>query len=1131
MIFISVFGASAQAPPKAEALQFSVTPAATGAQVVRVSLPFPKGFLPEGMSLSVIGGGKAISPAVRPLTYHPSKPGEARSVRRALVTFPYSFNSTAAARFEARPRKTSNPAASKLPVSVTVTGNSVTLRYADGRRFAASLTAPARKSRGKARVETVESSQYYLWQRYHLPDPEWPRVIEVRVDALGQAVVAAHLQRCLPEDAYAPEIGWKITASAKKAALVEAKDSTPVGGAPVTHSFEGEEPCTLVLEDLDTVLYHPQAGIKRKGYVEARLADGRLVYNYTRCTPQDKVPMQPYSWRKAEFVIAPRHCAPLTLTLESPHKLNVDWKLWDELYGSGEPPGLSGEPKLEAISKYHRDAITRSIAHGNDWGNITSYSDSSDTGGTFGMNRLNHCPPIFFEGYRSGDKRLTEAAALWCDNMYDLSIWWGPNQPGGTRYNNATAHGESAPLGDTSFMWRLNKSVSFCTKGYDSFFIAYEQTGDLRMKEALDAQAAYAAQHVTADRETRNIGDVRDFVRLYEYTGEKKYLDSALKLFGELRQKLSTGDLFDQGGRPLDAVLPFIDNDKVGSNYGYAKPYIIGYALCGLPELLRYAPNEAKLRDVVEAVAGFLADSQDPLGGWRYPHPRSSNLTLSQAMEHAWQIVQADRALGTRDKHLDAVERVLRQRILGWDKTGKMFSGLGGWEAATGSIPSGGDLQSLYAHPEDRDFTKDYTEGSIGFGGGAPEAIVYFFEVLDFYLKHRPASRLLEAPKPDEPLGIVLSRVNAELPKSDPKAAAPYGVRDKLPVFADRLAERLAFPLSWLSGNYNDFGAWKKAARAKVIECMLAPPPDAPFDPSVVDEDDRGSYIARKLEFNVTGDSRVTAYMLTPKKAGPHPAVLLLHDHGARFDIGKEKVVRPFGCPAEKLASAEQWVNECYGGRFIGDELAKRGYVCFATDMLNWSDRGGAGYEGQQALAANLFHLGMSFAGLIGYEDLRAAEFLASQPEVDPKRIAAMGLSVGSYRTWRLAALSDHIAAGAAICWMATIKGLMVPGNNQTGGQSAYTMIHPGLHNYLDYPDVASIACPKPMLFYNGTKDGLFPVQCVKDAYEKMRRVWESQKAGGKLVTKLWDVPHRFTVKMQEEAFGWLDAVMGIKKL
>ena len=349
------------------------------------------------------------------------------------------------------------------------------------------------------------------------------------------------------------------------------------------------------------------------------------------------------------------------------------------------------------------------------------------------------------------------------------------------------------------------------------------------------------------------------------------------------------------------------------------------------------------------------------------------------------------------------------------------------------------------------------------------------------------------------------------------------GVNALMPVFRDRAASRLTFPLAWQAGRYTSPDAWRAAGRAKVMECLLKPPPSAAFDPAIVAEEDRGTYTARKIAFNVTADSRVLAYLLVPKGKGPFPAVLLFHDHGARFDIGKEKMIRPWEERAEKMRSAQEWVERSYGGRFVGDALAARGYVCFATDALNWSDRGGAGYEGQQALASNLLHLGMSWAGLIAHEDLRAAEFLSAQPEVDSRRVAALGLSMGAYRTWQAAALSDRIAAGVAVCWMARGADLMTAGNNQTSGQSAFSMTHPGLPAYLDYPDVASLAAPKPLLFYNGLKDGLFPVESVRAAYARMREVWESRAAGSKLETRLWDVPHVFDQAMQDEAFRWLD--------
>ena len=85
-------------------------------------------------------------------------------------------------------------------------------------------------------------------------------------------------------------------------------------------------------------------------------------------------------------------------------------------------------------------------------------------------------------------------------------------------------------------------------------------------------------------------------------------------------------------------------------------------------------------------------------------------------------------------------------------------------------------------------------------------------------------------------------------------------------------------------------------------------------------------------------------------------------------------------------------------------------------------------------------------------------------------------------------------------------------------------MTHPGLANFLDYPDVASVACPKPMMFLCGRRDPLFPTASVQEAFGKLRRVWDSQNAGGKLETRLYDAPREFNTPMQDEAFAWLDA-------
>lgn len=349
------------------------------------------------------------------------------------------------------------------------------------------------------------------------------------------------------------------------------------------------------------------------------------------------------------------------------------------------------------------------------------------------------------------------------------------------------------------------------------------------------------------------------------------------------------------------------------------------------------------------------------------------------------------------------------------------------------------------------------------------------------------------------------------------------GVDNNLPVFYQNMASRLTFPLSWLAGDYDNFTSWRNAARAKVQENFLYNPPAVAFNPVVIGEEDRGTYIAKRVVLNISADSRVLGYLLVPKGEGPFPGMLLLHDHGGRFDIGKEKMVRPFDEDDLIVKSANEWVGENYGGRFVGDELAKQGYLCFIVDAINWGSRGGGGYEGQQALASVLLNLGSSFASVIAYEDMRAAEFLVSQTNLDTTKVGAIGWSMGGYRAWQIAAMSEHIQAGVAISWMSSIRELVVPGNNIVRGHSSYAMLHPNLMNFLDYPDIASIASPKPMFFINGLQDKLFPIRSVAHAYEKMHKVWQSQGSDDKLYTKLWDVPHTFNREMQDEAFLWLD--------
>jgi hypothetical protein len=64
------------------------------------------------------------------------------------------------------------------------------------------------------------------------------------------------------------------------------------------------------------------------------------------------------------------------------------------------------------------------------------------------------------------------------------------------------------------------------------------------------------------------------------------------------------------------------------------------------------------------------------------------------------------------------------------------------------------------------------------------------------------------------------------------------------------------------------------------------------------------------------------------------------------------------------------------------------------------------------------------------------------------------------------------------------------------------------------------------MMFCCGSRDALFPVESIKEAFARMRQVWDSQDAGDKLITKLYDSPHEFNISMQDDAFLWLDRIL-----
>ena len=289
-------------------------------------------------------------------------------------------------------------------------------------------------------------------------------------------------------------------------------------------------------------------------------------------------------------------------------------------------------------------------------------------------------------------------------------------------------------------MVRYDLAQSFTTKGFHSFWLAYEETGDPRFKEAAEAQARWSAENIHCHTgEMRNVGVITDFVKLYEYTGEEPYLEQAARLWEEFQSQQGDDLLFTQNGKPAVGDHLYIPDDAYGYKNPFVKPYIVQYATNSLPYLLRQRPDDGRLRDTIIALNDWMARVQTPGGGWGYPAATTAGLSWNIEYDHGMMLAHQ---VEPKREYLDAVERDVRPRVQLLGLHGEVPAGLNPWESLVGI--NAAKRAEIYHLGSDRDRHKDFTDGQVRFGQ-SPDSTVYFQVVLREYLKYRTEQSLLES--------------------------------------------------------------------------------------------------------------------------------------------------------------------------------------------------------------------------------------------------------------------------------------------------------------------------------------------------------------------------------------------------
>ena len=333
---------------------------------------------------------------------------------------------------------------------------------------------------------------------------------------------------------------------------------------------------------------------------------------------------------------------------------------------------------------------------------------------------------------------------------------------------------------------------------------------------------------------------------------------------------------------------------------------------------------------------------------------------------------------------------------------------------------------------------------------------------------------------------------------------------------------------------------------------------------SVIGSERRDGYECMLVEYS----GGLRSYLLVPDCASagsPRPGLVLLHDHGARFDIGKEKLVKPLaGVPENIRLSSAQWARDNFDGVYLADSLASLGYVVIVPDMLYWGERcsdacrewsrlkfagadglpegsrdGSAGdrdrktaldslkkvvYEGQRAVYDSLMANGTVWAEKTLVEDAAAAALLRDLPCVYKDRIAALGWSMGAHRAWMLAGFCDFIVSGVSVSWMTLKETVTMPYK-----ASDFAMLVPELRAEHDFPDIAHLLAPRPYCFLSGRSDRLFPEPVVREAFSVMQEIYREEGAEGRLETVFFDGGHHCGKPVQRLVVDFLEKTVPLR--
>jgi len=202
-----------------------------------------------------------------------------------------------------------------------------------------------------------------------------------------------------------------------------------------------------------------------------------------------------------------------------------------------------------------------------------------------------------------------------------------------------------------------------------------------------------------------------------------------------------------------------------------------------------------------------------------------------------------------------------------------------------------------------------------------------------------------------------------------------------------------------------------------------------------------------------------------------------------------------------------------------GEWFARNGYVCLVIDSLELGEIEGI-HHGTYNLGMWWWQSrGYTPAGVEAWNGIRALDYLCSRKEVDPNRIGMTGRSGGGAYTWYVSALDERVKVACPVAGMTDLQNYVVDGTIEG---HCDCMFMDNTYRW-DYPQVAALISPRPLLICNSDKDEIFPLDGVLRLHQQLRRIYALQGAQKNLGLLITEGPHQDTQDLQVPVFRWFN--------